>query len=203
MVLAVPTLLMGGTLPAAAQAVTRAGDVGRRDLAILYGSNTLGAVAGATLSTFVLLEALGTRRMLLSACVLNLAVAAIAALLATRMSARAADEPADAAEEAAAEAEAPVDAATSPRFTLGAAALVGFVFLLMDSRTRSGCDRTSNPLTRAVPLSGLRRVERILTMVVLPAPLEPSSAKILPRATSKSTPLRTCVSLNDFRNAFT
>ena len=31
-VLAVPTLLMGGTLPAAAQAVTRTGDVGRRDL---------------------------------------------------------------------------------------------------------------------------------------------------------------------------
>ena len=34
---------------AAAQAVTRAGDVGRRDLAVLYGANTLGAVAGATL----------------------------------------------------------------------------------------------------------------------------------------------------------
>ena len=84
-VLGVPTLLMGGTLPAAAQAVTRAGDVGRRDLAILYGSNTLGAVAGATLSTFVLLEMLGTRRMLLSACVLNLVVAAIATLLATRI----------------------------------------------------------------------------------------------------------------------
>src|SRR6185312_7309991 len=98
-VLGVPTLLMGGTLPAAAQAVTRAGDVGRRDLAILYGANTLGAVAGAALSTFVLLEALGTRRMLLSACVLNLLVAAAAFFLATRMADRAAaddDAPADA-----------------------------------------------------------------------------------------------------------
>jgi spermidine synthase len=126
-VLGVPTLLMGGTLPAAAQAVTRPGDVGRRDLAILYGSNTLGAVAGATLSTFVLLEALGTRRMLLTACVLNLVVAAIAMFLATRMSDRVvADEPAAADEESAP----PVD--VSPRFTLAAAALVGFVFLLME-----------------------------------------------------------------------
>ncbi|HEX8954149.1 MAG TPA: spermidine synthase, partial [Polyangia bacterium] len=127
-VLGVPTLLMGGTLPAAAQAVTRAGDVGRRDLAILYGANTLGAVAGATLSTFVLLEALGTRRMLLAACVLNLVVAAIAVLLASRM----ADRAAEAADEAPAVADAPVAPAVSPRFTLAAAALVGFVFLLME-----------------------------------------------------------------------
>jgi spermidine synthase len=126
-VLGVPTLLMGGTLPAAAQAVTRPGDVGRRDLAILYGSNTLGAVAGATLSTFVLLEMLGTRRMLLTACVLNLVVAAVAMLLATRMSDRAVAE-----EPPAAEAETASPVAVSPRFTLAAAALVGFVFLLME-----------------------------------------------------------------------
>ncbi|MCU1277462.1 MAG: Spermidine synthase, partial [bacterium] len=100
-VLGIPTLLMGGTLPAAAQAVTRAGDVGRRDLAVLYGANTLGAVAGATLSTFVLHEAFGTRRMLLAACLVNLVVAAIAALLAARMSERAADADADADADAA------------------------------------------------------------------------------------------------------
>ena len=34
--------------------------------------------------------------------------------------------------------------------------------------------------------------------VVLPAPFEPSSAKMLPRSTSKSTPRSTCSSLNDF-----
>ncbi|MCA1662700.1 MAG: fused MFS/spermidine synthase, partial [Myxococcales bacterium] len=125
-VLGVPTLLMGGTLPAAAQAVTRKGDVGRRDLAILYGANTLGAVAGATLSTFVLLEALGTRRMLYAACILNLVVAAIAALLASRLT----DDDGAAAEPAAA---APASGdAVSPRFALGAATLVGFVFLLME-----------------------------------------------------------------------
>lgn len=129
-VLGVPTLLMGGTLPAAAQAVTTRGDVGRRDLAVLYGANTLGAVAGATLSTFVLLEALGTRRMLLSACVLNLVVAAVAFMLAMRMSDRAGD--AAPADEPAGEPAAPIAPVLSPRFTLGAAALVGFVFLLME-----------------------------------------------------------------------
>ena len=63
---------------------------------------------------------------------------------------------------------------------------------LIDSRTRAGCDTTSNPLTLAVPASGLSRVVRALTIVVLPAPLEPSNAKMLPLATSKSTPLSTC-----------
>ena len=63
---------------------------------------------------------------------------------------------------------------------------------LIDSRTRAGWDTTSNPLTLAVPPSGLSRVVRIRTTVVLPAPLEPSSAKMLPLATAKSTPLSTC-----------
>ena len=63
---------------------------------------------------------------------------------------------------------------------------------LIDSRTRAGSDRTSNPLTLAVPSSGLSKVARILTIVVLPAPLEPSNAKMLPLATSKSTLLSTC-----------
>ena len=129
-VLGVPTLLMGGTLPAAAQAVTRAGDVGRRDLAVLYGANTLGAVAGATLSTFVLLEALGTRRMLLCACIVNLVVAAIATVLATRMRDRAAFDVEDQTVEA--EPPPPPPIAVSPRFVLAAAALVGFAFLLME-----------------------------------------------------------------------
>jgi len=74
---------------------------------------------------------------------------------------------------------------------------------LIDSRTRAGCDTTSNPLTRAVPPSGLSRVVRIFTIVVLPAPLEPSSAKMLPPATSKSTPLSTRSSLWDFCNPWT
>jgi hypothetical protein len=62
---------------------------------------------------------------------------------------------------------------------------------LIDARTRAAWDTASNPLTLAVPSSGLSRVARIRTIVVLPAPLEPSNAKMLPLATSKSTPLST------------
>ena len=131
LVLGVPTLLMGGTLPAAAQSVTRAGDVGRRHLAVLYGANTLGAVAGATLATFVLLEALGTHRLLLSACALN----ALVALLARHWASRLPEQQADAADADADAADAtapPVEAAAPARFTLAAAAVVGFAFLLME-----------------------------------------------------------------------
>src|SRR5215471_6000340 len=77
-VLVVPTIAMGGTLPAAARAVTRNGDVRRQDLATLYGVNTLGAVAGCVLSTFFLLELYGTRRTLWLAAAINVLVAVAA-----------------------------------------------------------------------------------------------------------------------------
>ncbi len=80
LVLAVPTILMGGTLPAAARAAETEEDRGRRLLALLYGANTLGAVAGALLSTFTLLEALGTRGTLWAGCAVN-ALVGLAALL--------------------------------------------------------------------------------------------------------------------------
>jgi hypothetical protein len=41
-------------------------------------------------------------------------------------------------------------------------------------------------------------VDTIFTTVVLPAPFEPSRAKMLPRATSKSTPRNTSSSEYDF-----
>src|SRR5947207_4453127 len=63
-VLAVPTLAMGGTLPAAARAVTLDTDVRRQSVALLYGINTLGAVVGCLASTFWMLERFGTRRTL-------------------------------------------------------------------------------------------------------------------------------------------
>ena len=62
---------------------------------------------------------------------------------------------------------------------------------LMDCRTSAGCVAMSKPATVAVPSSGLSSVERIFTTVVLPAPLEPSKAKMVPPATSKSTPRST------------
>ncbi len=122
-VLAVPTFLMGGTLPAAAQAVETEGDVGRRRLAVLYGMNTLGAVAGTLLSTFALQEILGTRRMLWSACALNALVAVLARSLSRTMpdvsvSAQSADVKAN--------------VNVNRRLVLVAAAVVGFAFLLME-----------------------------------------------------------------------
>ena len=72
--LAVPTFLMGGTLPAAARAVGGDEDAGRRRVAILYGINTLGAVTGALLATFALLERLGADATLWAAGALNAVV---------------------------------------------------------------------------------------------------------------------------------
>src|SRR5215467_6304073 len=68
----------------------------------------------------------------------------------------------------------------------------------MDSRTAAPCTATSKPLTAAVPASALSSVDKTFTVVVLPAPLEPSRAKMLPRATSKSTPRSTRSFLYDF-----
>ena len=69
---------------------------------------------------------------------------------------------------------------------------------LIDSRTLPACLATSKPLTVALPASALSRVDRIFTTVVLPAPLEPSRAKMLPAATSRSTPRNTRSSPYDF-----
>jgi spermidine synthase len=70
-IMAVPTVLMGGTLPAAVRSVTRATDLHRGSLGILYGSNTLGAVLGSAVATFFALETLGTRATLMSGCALG------------------------------------------------------------------------------------------------------------------------------------
>ena len=81
-VLGVPTFLMGGTLPAAARAVERASDTGRRDLGVLYAVNTLGAVSGAVWANFASIEIFGVRNTLFIAALLN----ALVAMIARRMS---------------------------------------------------------------------------------------------------------------------
>jgi spermidine synthase len=135
LVLAVPTLLMGGTLPAAARAAETADDVRRRALAVLYGLNTLGAVAGAAASTFLLFEVFGTRTTLWLACLLNVLVALVARAV-TRSLPEAEPSAEAASTEVPAEAvsaEVPAGTALPPRgFVLGAAGLVGFAFFLME-----------------------------------------------------------------------
>lgn len=125
-VLGAPTFLMGGTLPAAARAIEHDEDAGRRNLALVYGANTLGAVAGVLLSTFYLLEQLGNRATLFVACAANAVVALTALLFArTLRSASVAARREEVAQDPAQEA-APVP------FILVAAGASGFVFLLME-----------------------------------------------------------------------
>ncbi|WP_257461744.1 fused MFS/spermidine synthase [Archangium lipolyticum] len=128
LVLAVPTLLMGGTLPAAARAAESAEDVRRRALAVLYGVNTLGAVAGATASTFFLFEVFGTRTTLWLACLLNVVVAMVARGVARGLPE---NEPSTAPADAGG-GTTPATPAAPRHFVLGAAALVGFAFFLME-----------------------------------------------------------------------
>ena len=82
-VLLVPTFLMGGTLPALTRAFAGGRLEGyRRQLALFYGVNTLGGVAGCVLAGFVLVERVGLRGTLLAVGVVNLALGAAALLLA-------------------------------------------------------------------------------------------------------------------------
>jgi spermidine synthase len=80
-VLAIPTIAMGGTLPAAARGVTRDMDARRQDVAALYALNTFGAVIGCVVATFWLLETFGTRSTLWLAAAINLLIALLASLL--------------------------------------------------------------------------------------------------------------------------
>ncbi|HEX6159364.1 MAG TPA: fused MFS/spermidine synthase, partial [Thermoanaerobaculia bacterium] len=122
LVLAVPTVLMGGTLPAAARAIETSDDSGRRAVSLLYGVNTLGAVAGALVSTFYLLEVFGNRQTLFIAVLINMLVALAAQRVSKSLPAN---------EPAALEGET-IEPATPRRFVYLSAAIVGFAFLLME-----------------------------------------------------------------------
>jgi len=131
-VLGVPTTLMGGTLPAVAQAMEGDADAGRRRVAALYGVNTLGAVAGALLTTFLLIELLGVRQTLWLAAALNLLLA-----MAVRSMARTAEtiETAPPPVEGPPAAESPpagASRAPGTSLVLFTAFAVGFVFFLME-----------------------------------------------------------------------
>jgi spermidine synthase len=144
LVLVVPTFFMGGTLPAVARAVQRDDDGRRRQVALLYGVNTLGAVTGAMLATFLLFEFLGNRLTLWSACVVNFAVAGLALRLARNVGPASrrplgSESTEQTGPPSSWRAAAPVlsqgaggTSALRERFILAAAAIVGFVFLLLE-----------------------------------------------------------------------
>ena len=124
-VLALPTLLMGGTLPAMARFAVNEEDSSRRGLALLYGMNTLGAVAGAACGTFFLFERFGNHKTLYIACLLNAVVASLA-WLRSRGEGLQKSRPAPPLCETSPEITAPLP------LVLVAAGITGFVFLLME-----------------------------------------------------------------------
>lgn len=77
----VPTLLMGGTLPAVARGLGE-GDGGDTMLTQLYTANLLGAVAGAALGSYVFMPTFGLSGTQLVGASMNLAAAAIAFIIA-------------------------------------------------------------------------------------------------------------------------
>ena len=125
LVLGLPTFLMGGTLPAAARVVVGYDDTNRRSLALLYGINTLGAVAGTAAATFYFFEAWGNHITLSLAAAFNVLVGLVAFLVSKSLPvSESAPAPREEAETAA--------VAAPPSFVFVAAAIAGFAFLLME-----------------------------------------------------------------------
>lgn len=126
-VLGLPTFLMGGTLPAAARAVSGPDDPRRTRIALLYGVNTLGAVAGAWLASFWLIEPLGNRLTLWVAAAVNACVA-LAALTLSRHLLVATKS----TEDRSTSSEPNHVASSKTAYVLVVSGIVGFVFFLME-----------------------------------------------------------------------
>lgn len=77
-VIGLPALLMGGTLPAMVRVIAPSGGAVGRTSGNLYSANTAGAIAGAIAATFLLVPALGVLGSATAAAVLNFLAAAIA-----------------------------------------------------------------------------------------------------------------------------
>jgi spermidine synthase len=124
LILGVPTFLMGGTLPAAARAVETRDDRNRRNLALLYGANTLGAVTGTLLATFYMLEHFGNRNTLLCAAALNVVVGIVAIFVGRHGFSVAGSQLSDS--------QPTTDNRQPTTLILISSAVVGFAFLLME-----------------------------------------------------------------------
>ena len=82
--LAVPAILMGGTLPALSRLVSRQRGL-RSSLSWLYGLNTLGAVLGVLLASFVLLRLYSASATLYLAAATNLCIGLVSLVLEGRL----------------------------------------------------------------------------------------------------------------------
>jgi spermidine synthase len=115
---------MGATFPLAMAAIRKMSSDSQRSFSFLYLANVLGAVLGALLPAFVLVEVFGFRNTLRVAAICNLVIALAALLLSLRAKdVQAAEEPV--------EAPAPL-IARSPRMILGLLFLTGLISLAME-----------------------------------------------------------------------
>lgn len=135
LVVTVPAIAMGATLPLAVRWLAASAAHAGRDTGLLYAANTVGAAAGAVLSGFVLLPAVGMRLTTLVAVALNVISAAIGWWLAIRHTE---DSTRPAAEQVAARARRQKHAraihaasSPSPRIAMAALAISGCVSLIL------------------------------------------------------------------------
>src|SRR5688500_7617491 len=77
-ILALPTAMMGITLPLLSAAVSAPGRANGTSISLLYAVNTLGGMSGTLLSGLILIPAIGIQRSFLLAATLNVIVGAIA-----------------------------------------------------------------------------------------------------------------------------
>lgn len=77
-ILAIPTTLMGATLPILIKFLESQKTQLTKSVSLLYSANTLGAVVGVLLSAFVLIELFGLKNTILTAAVINLLIAFLA-----------------------------------------------------------------------------------------------------------------------------
>ncbi len=126
-VMLVPTFLMGATLPILTRAFAGAGTANlRRELALFYGLNTVGGVAGTALAGFVLIEYVGQLPSLVACGVLNLLLGAAALVVARRPVAVAPDVPA--AEEAAVALDVPDQVRRAAIWLIGLTAFASLLY---------------------------------------------------------------------------
>ncbi|MFH1277415.1 MAG: fused MFS/spermidine synthase [Candidatus Eisenbacteria bacterium] len=83
-VMFLPTLFIGATLPLAAKAFTSRLDRVARSVGTVYASNTVGAIAGSFLAGFVFLPLVGTQKTILAASAVNITVAVMILMLLPR-----------------------------------------------------------------------------------------------------------------------
>ncbi len=128
LVLVLPCVLMGGTLPILARwLVGREEEIGAR-VGALYAANTLGAAIGTGAATYLLLPRIGVREGELVAVAVNLLAGLIA--LAMARGARAATETPLASVPAETPGIAPGTGIEAPRLVLAATALSGFACMV-------------------------------------------------------------------------